>query len=69
MISQDPTGQNYVYQRVKGTDGDIAKKVIITTGESNGIETVVTSGLKGGEELIDKGARETSDGERIKVIN
>ena len=69
MISQDPTGQNYVYQRVKGADGDIAKKVIITTGESNGIETVVTTGLKGGEELIDKGARETSDGERIKVIN
>lgn len=48
-------------------DGNTAKRVTVTTGSSNGIETVITSGLSEGDLVITAG--NVMDGTTINVVN
>ena len=45
-----------------------AKKVAVTLGATYGGITEIKSGLKGGEQLINQGASEVEDGDKIKVV-
>ena len=69
LIQQDISGQDYVFIASEDEEGaSIASKVYVDTGNSHEGETIVISGLEGNEALITKGARDVSDGERIKVL-
>ena len=48
-------------------DGNTARRVIVTTGSSNGTETVITSGLSEGDLVITAG--NVMDGTAISVVN
>lgn len=67
LIQRDNEG-TYVY-RVKKSGGDmLAEKVHIETGTSYEGETEVTSGLNGGDVVIDKGARDVGEGVQVKSV-
>ena len=55
---------NFVFLNQENT----AKKVPVTLGATYGGVTEVKSGLNGGEQLIDQGASEVEDGDKIKVV-
>lgn len=55
---------NFVFVNENNT----AKKVAVTIGATSGGFTEIKSGLKGGEQLIDQGASEVEDGDKIKVV-
>lgn len=67
LIQKDGEG-NFVY--IVSTEGETqtAKKVTIERGKTYQNRTVVLSGLKGGESLIDEGFRDVSDGVNIKIV-
>ena len=56
-------GDDIVYLADNGT----AKRVIVTTGSSNGVDTVITSGLSEGDMVITAG--NVTDGTAISVVN
>lgn len=56
-------GDDIVYIADNGT----ARRVVVTTGSSNGIETVITSGLSEGDLVITAG--NVMDGTSINVVN
>ncbi len=51
------------------TNNGLAEKKYITTGEENGINVEVLSGLKQGESLVTEGVLKLEQGKKIKVIN
>jgi len=51
------------------TETGLAKKKIITIGETDGALVEILSGLKDGDELIIEGAKNLEDGDEIKVIS
>ena len=67
LVQQEVSGKDYVYIKGEGTEGPIAKKVYVTTGESYQGEIIIKEGLKGGEELIVDGARGLAENELIQV--
>lgn len=68
LVQQEVSGRSYVYVKGVGGEGDHAKKVYVETGESYNGEIIITSGLKGKEELIVDGARGLANNELIKII-
>ena len=56
-------GDDIVYLADNGT----ARRVIVTTGSSNGVDTVITSGLSEGDMVITAG--NVTDGTAISVVN
>ncbi len=48
-------------------DGDTARRTIVTTGSTNGVDTVITSGLSEGDMVITAG--NVTDGTAISVVN
>ena len=69
LVQQEVGGKNYVFITENGTDGMMARKVYVETGDSYNNEIVISSGLKGGEQIIVDGARDMSDDELIEVSN
>lgn len=68
LIMQETDGRSYVFIK-NDTDGTLSsKKVYVETGESYDGQSTITAGLKGGEYLIVKGFKETTDGEWIKIL-
>ncbi len=67
LIRKDVIGNAYVFVVEKAEDGDLAKRVMITTGSSFEGNVIVEDGLKGDELIIEKGGRELSDGQAIDV--
>lgn len=55
---------NFVFVNENNT----AKKVAVTIGATSNGMTEIKSGLKGGEQLVDQGASEVEDGDKIKVV-
>ena len=45
-----------------------AKRVIITTGKTQGDNIEVLSGLENGNEIIQEGARSVKDGQEVKIL-
>lgn len=69
VISENAKGEQYVYV-LSGKDKDhgVAKKTIITTGESQGDVVEVLSGLTINAEIIIEGARSVKDGQEVRVL-
>lgn len=69
LVQQDMNGDQYVfvYKAVKGGIGLVEKRPI-TIGKNNGSQVEIASGLKMGEQLVDKGARTVRDGQSVKEM-
>lgn len=67
MVQQEVGGRKFVFVLDKAAEGTIAKKVYVEIGRSYKGDIVVTSGLKGGEELIVDGARGLAENELVEV--
>lgn len=68
LIMQDGTGASYVYVIENGDGEIIAEKRIISTGLSYNGKTLISSGLKPGEKIIDRGARSVQNGEAVEEM-
>ncbi|WP_299430604.1 efflux RND transporter periplasmic adaptor subunit [uncultured Maribacter sp.] len=69
IISENAQGQQYVYTiSDKSSTTAKAKRVIITTGKTQGDYIEVLSGIKNNEEIIDEGARSVKDGQDVKIL-
>ncbi|RKE98934.1 efflux RND transporter periplasmic adaptor subunit [Ichthyenterobacterium magnum] len=69
IISENAKGEQYVYTITDKTDNKAkAKRVIITTGKTQGDDIEVLSGLKNGDEIIKEGARSVKDGQEVKIL-
>jgi RND family efflux transporter MFP subunit len=64
LVQQDANGQEYVYL----LRGDQASKQPIETGVVSDGKLLITSGLKPGDRVIDRGATRVVDGERVTLI-
>lgn len=69
LVQQEVGGKKYVMIADNGSDGTVAKKVYIQTGESYDGVVVVNSGLIGGEQLINKGGRSLANGDELEITN
>ncbi|MDO5972524.1 efflux RND transporter periplasmic adaptor subunit [Flavivirga aquimarina] len=69
IISENAEGDQYVYTVTDKVENKAkAKRVIITTGKTQGDDIEVLSGLANGSEIIDEGARSVKDGQDIKIL-
>lgn len=69
IISENAEGQQYVYTIIDKIDNKAkAKRVIITTGKTQGDYIEVLSGLENGNEIIQEGARSVKDGQEVKIL-
>ncbi|MBD98754.1 MAG: efflux transporter periplasmic adaptor subunit [Verrucomicrobia bacterium] len=68
LISENASGDQYVY--VISNDGGkmIAHKTIISTGLQQNDYVEVTRGLKEGDLIVEEGARTVKDGQEVKII-
>lgn len=64
LIMQDVSGKSYLMI----LDGDYAKKQLIELGKNFNNETVITSGLSKEATLLMKGARQVTDGDKVKIV-
>ncbi len=69
LIQQEVSGRTYVFVKEENENGAFAKKMFVETGKSYKGNIVVTSGLKGDEEIIVTGARGLANNELIKIVN
>ena len=69
LVQQEVSGRSYVFIKDENNEGLYAKKVIVETGLSYDGNIIITSGLKGGEDMIVTGARGLANNEQIKIIN
>lgn len=70
VISENAEGEEYVYvisDKKQNNEGH-AKKVIISTGKTQGDVIEVLSGIQSGMEIIKEGARSVKDGQAVMVI-
>ncbi len=69
IISENAEGQQYVYTIADKVENKAkAKRVIITTGKTQGDNIEVLSGLENGNEIIKEGARSVKDGQDVKIL-
>ncbi len=70
IISENAEGQQYVYTITdKNENKAKAKRVIVTTGKTQGDYIEVLSGLTNGSEIINEGARSVKDGQEVKILS
>ena len=71
IISENAEGEQYAYIAMEpNADNEaIAKKIIITTGKTQGAFIEVLSGIEDGNQVIKEGARSVKDGQKVKIIN
>lgn len=69
LIQQDPEGNDFVFllEKTSQTIG-VARKQIVKQGRSYRNVAEVISGLEPGTLLIDKGARNVKDGQKVRVV-
>lgn len=69
IIQQEIGGKDYIFISSVDSIGNIlARKVYVETGESYQGETIVTSGLEGGEQIILEGSLDLTDTELIDIV-
>ena len=69
VISENASGQEYVYVVKTEKNKTTALKTIIKTGKTQGNVIEVLSGLKNKDEIIEEGARSVNNGQVIKILN
>lgn len=67
LIQQEVGGQKYVMTAEQRDGATLARKVYVTTGESYNGQVIVSSGLQGGEQIVERGARGLADGEPLEI--
>lgn len=67
LIQQEVGGKKYVMVAKQVEENTIAHKVYVTTGESYNGQVVITSGLQGTEQIINRGARGLSEGDPLGI--
>jgi RND family efflux transporter MFP subunit len=67
LIQQEVGGKKYVMIAEQADQIMKARKVYVSTGESYDGKVVVTTGLKGNEQIIERGARGLADGEPLEI--
>lgn len=67
-LVQNSLEGDFVFIVEKSDTAELAKKVKIEVGDSYEGETLVLSGLKGGEILVADGSNLVRDGERVKIL-
>jgi len=67
LIQKDNRG-DYVYIVTKNSENLVARKVPVERGKTYRNQTMIMSGLSGGEQLINEGFRDVSDGVNVKVV-
>jgi len=68
LISENATGEQYVYVISDEGKKMVAHKTIISTGLQQNDFVEVTTGLKGGDLIVEEGARTVKDGQEVKII-
>ncbi|MCB0489768.1 MAG: efflux RND transporter periplasmic adaptor subunit [Cyclobacteriaceae bacterium] len=68
LIQKDEDGQ-YIYIVEQRENGPIARKVHVKAGITSETETEVIEGLKGSEQIVDKGFRDLSEGVAVNVAD
>ncbi|GIZ09335.1 RND transporter [Flavobacterium sp. UMI-01] len=70
IISENAEGEQYLYIAEKTEDGKHtkAKKVIVTTGKSQGDLIEILEGINDGDLIIKEGARSVKDGQIVSII-
>ena len=71
IISENADGHQYIYIATdKNTSNEaIVKRMIITTGRTQGDVIEVLNAFEKGVEVIEEGARTVNDGQTVKIIN
>lgn len=70
IISENAEGEQYLYiaDNLDKNGNAIAKKVIVTTGQSQDGLIEITEGIKDGDKIINEGARSVKDGQKVSII-
>ena len=71
ILSENAEGEQYVYLVAADSieNEPVAKKVVITTGKTQGDFVEVLSGINSGDAIIDEGARSVKEGQKVKIKN
>jgi len=71
IISENSEGEQYTYITSNKNSENIAKakRVIVTTGKTQGDFIEILEGIKNGDDIISEGARSVKDGQKIEIIN
>ncbi len=71
ILSENADGEQYVYLVAADSieNDPVAKKVVITTGKTQGDFVEVLSGINSGDAIIDEGARSVKEGQKVKIKN
>ncbi len=71
IISENAQGDQYTYVTSTKDAQNVAeaKRVIITTGKTQGDLIEITNGLNSGDAIISEGARSVKDGQKVKILN
>lgn len=64
LIQQTPSGENFIYIL---DDNNRVTKLEVKTGLSYQGKTMIISGLKGDEKIIDKGSRSVKEGQQVAI--
>lgn len=67
LVQQEVGGKQFVYITEGTEKGKISRKVYVKTGESYDNQIVITEGLKAGDEIILKGARNLSENDLLDI--
>jgi len=70
IVSENAEGEQYVYLINSDSTASeaIAKKVIITTGKTQGDFVEILSGIDSGDGIINEGARSVRDGQKVRIL-
>ncbi len=70
IISENSEGEQYVYTATATDDSNIAvaKRNIITTGQSQGSLVEILDGITNGDQIIGEGARSVKDGQKVEIL-
>lgn len=70
IISENAEGEQYVYiaDKITKENTAIAKKIIVTTGNSQNGEIEILSGLQDGQAIIKEGARSVKNDQKVSII-
>ena len=70
IISENAEGEQYLFiaENISKDGLATAKKVIITTGKTQGNTIEILDGIKDGDQIIKEGARSVKDGQKVTII-
>lgn len=70
IISENAEGEQYLYivENIAKDNSATAKKIIVTTGKTQGNFVEILDGIKDGYQVIKEGARSVKDGQKVSII-